>query len=354
MIEWGNKYNAFNGMKALTHVKYWDSINKGIIPPPLMVSVDCCNRCNFNCPHCNAKETLGAREVMSIETMDVVIRTLSEWGTKAVCVGGGGESTLNENLPYLFRGFKNNDVEIGLVTNGRNLTYLKNCVHLCKWIGISVDASSEKVFAKMKGVEGQYDIVIDNIRKLIAMKKDNIPEVTYKYLLHPDNIYDVYNAVKNAKELGCDVIHIRPGGFAWFQSQNDNKFVFNETDIQEISKSIDNAREDFEDKFFKVFATTYKFSDDWKPRKTFKKCYAGMTSCVVYPDGTVGLCCDRRGDKGIELGNIKDMNVLWGSDKHKKIMEDIDVSKCPRCTYTHINEIFENVVLEDKMGCYFI
>jgi hypothetical protein len=39
----------------------------------------------------------------------------------------------------------------------------------------------------------------------------------------------------------------------------------------------------------------------------------------------------------------------WGSKKHWDIHSQIDVSACPRCTLGHVNEIFENVIIEDKM-----
>ena len=35
--------------------------------------------------------------------------------------------------------------------------------------------------------------------------------------------------------------------------------------------------------------------------------------------------------------------------KHKFIQQNIDIKFCPRCTYSNVNEIFENVIIEDKM-----
>ncbi len=45
---------------------------------------------------------------------------------------------------------------------------------------------------------------------------------------------------------------------------------------------------------------------------------------------------------------------MWGSQKHIDLVSDVNVRKCPRCTYSHINEIFENVIIKDNMGYYFI
>ena len=350
-MEWNDKYNSFNSLKVLKHVDYWSPIIDGIVPPPIMVNLDCFNFCNFSCPHCNAKEKLEDKDIMSKDIMDKIIKLLSDWQTKTVCVGGGGESSLNKNLGYLYKCLNDNNIKIGMVTNAANINNLIECAKFCEWIGVSIDASTEETFRKMKGVDNQFDNVIDNVKQLISL---NGPEITYKYLLHPDNIDDVYGAIKMAKTMGCVSIHIRPGGYAWFEDPKDNKFIFTDAQIERVINDIDNARELFEDKNFKVFGITHKFTNDWSAKHNFKKCNAIFTNCVIYSNGEIGLCCDRRGDDNLTLGHIDNIYEVWGSEKHLRMIDNINVSKCTRCTYSHINEIFENVILNDKMKCDFI
>jgi MoaA/NifB/PqqE/SkfB family radical SAM enzyme len=343
MKEWNNKYNSFNSSKALIHVPYWSQYKDGIIPPPLFVSVDPCGVCNFKCNHCNANKILSSkRGMMNQKTIDTLLVRLREWKTKSVCIGGGGEPLLNNDTYYLIDSLDNNNIQIALVTNGFNLNTNIESILKCTYLGISVDAATKNTFGVVKGINGDFfGKVITNISNIT---KKGL-EVCYKYLLLPTNVNEVYDACKIAKDIGCDLFHVRPGSDPWFDSRN---IQFSKRDIELFDEQIAKARTDFEDKQFKIFSVVNKFNSELKPVLTFNKCYACFTTCFISFDGTIGLCCDRRGDSHIVLGNIEDTNV-WGSEKHKLIHEQINVEECPRCTFCHVNEIFENVILEDKM-----
>lgn len=68
-------------------------------------------------------------------------------------------------------------------------------------------------------------------------------------------------------------------------------------------------------------------------------------------------CCDRRGDDRLTLRNLNSFAELfdfWGSEKHWDMAMGTDVNKCGKCTYRPHNQIYENVILKDKMGLSFI
>ena len=341
-----SKYNTFNGIKVLRYVDYWKPILKGKIPPPICVSIDPSGVCNFNCSFCNASKALSGT-VMSIETMDKLVDVLKEWHTGFCCLGGGGSPLTNKNLPHLLHSLYENDIKIGMVTNGSLLHNFFQYAHMFEWIGISVDAATSETFAEIKGTkESMFAKVINNIQQLCNL---NHTEVGFKFLVHPTNYKEIYKAVKLAKDIGCDLIQIRPAGNTWFGDVGCN---FTEDMIKQSLEHVKQAKADFEDSKFKVYGMTYKFDKNWSTKKSFKRCYAMYTTCYISPEGKIGLCFDRRGDKNIELCSL-DTYKLWGSQKHISICNHTDVSKCPRCTGTHINEVFENVIIEDKMSCGF-
>jgi Predicted Fe-S oxidoreductases len=336
-------YHAFNGLKALVHVEYWKQIiDKKIVPPPRFVSIDPCAVCNFNCCFCNAKKVIDNKK-MSPETMKKIVKTLKSWKTLACCLGGGGESLLNPVTLDLIDELYKLNIELGIVTNGSVLLDKKH-LSKCRWVGVSVDAANAITHSKIKGVSTNcfYKVIND----LYEMTNKGA-EISYKFLIHPDNYLEIYEATKLAKKIGCNLIHIRPGAEPWFKK--DKSWHFNNEMVLAIREEIKKARE-LEDNNFKVYGITEKFNPDFSVRKSFKECYACFTTCFINYVGDVGLCCDRRGDKKIILCNIKDANKYWGSKKHFKIHENIDIIKCPRCTYSHVNEIFENVIIEDRMG----
>jgi len=345
-MEWKDKYNPFNSMKALVHTEYWKQIiDDNIIPPPRFVSIDPCGICNFKCPHCNANEILKIHDdKMDKELINKIVNLLSFWNTRATCIGGGGEPLLNLEYRYLIDQLKEKTkINIGLVTNGSKLEY-NDSIAKCSWVGISMDSATPSTYNIMKGIDREiFNTILNNIT---TITKRGI-EVTYKYLLHPNNYKEVYQAVSLAKKIGCNIIHIRPGADPWF-NRKDN-FNFAKEAIIETINEIERARTDFEDESFKIYGITHKFNPNWSIKKSFKKCYACMTTCFIDARGIIGLCCDRRGDEKIELCHINEAKIKWSSDKHKFIQQNIDIKFCPRCTYSNVNEIFENVIIEDKM-----
>lgn len=342
-----SKYNPFNGDKALKHVRYWQPIKEMLVPPPILVSLDLCGKCNLKCTFCNAGRVKDGT-IMSRETMDRICRVLSNWRTKAVCLGGGGESSINPDMMYVVEKLNNIKIKVGLITNG--VLFPRIIPRGLDWIGVSVDAATRETYKKIKGCD-RFDRVIDNIQLL----KGALPktEITFKYLLHPLNEKEVYRAIQLASEIGCNRIHIRPGSYAWFDTKG-KQFEFRERDYEDVESDVRLGKTVFEINGFTVHAVTEKFNRMFKPKLTFDKCYAGFTTCYFAPDGKVGLCCDRRGDRRMMLGNVDTIEALWGSKKHFEIINRVDVKKCPRCTYSHVNQIFENVIMEDRMMCDFI
>jgi MoaA/NifB/PqqE/SkfB family radical SAM enzyme len=356
------KYSPFNPLKVLKHVEYWQDIPDKI-PPPLFVTVDPINVCNFNCIYCNSLTVRNKNIEMDREYLRYLAGFIADWGVKAVCIAGGGEPLLNKNLPLFLDECRNKKLETAIVTNGSMLNqFLYPHLVDCVWIGISIDAARDETLRRLKGTpKGMFERILQNIKGFIEYRDDHDsrPQVTYKFLIHPYNYNEILLAAKTAKDIGCDLIHLRPAGTAWFDLNggSDMNITFTEAMIDLANSQIDEAKRLYEDENFQIYDTMYKFTDQWKPNVSYERCYALYTNCYFSPDKKIRLCCDRRGDPMFELGDvpaIEDVNRVWGSDRHKDIANSIDVSKCPRCTYAHINEVFENVILEDRMMCNFI
>ena len=82
--EWAatKRWNPFNSYKLLSHVHRWRQIKRGKpIPPPVLITVDPTNACNFGCAWCNAafvrthrKGSLSEQALMNIADF------LPRWG----------------------------------------------------------------------------------------------------------------------------------------------------------------------------------------------------------------------------------------------------------------------------------
>ncbi len=382
--EWSvsKRWNPFNSYKLLAQVYRWRKIKRGIaIPQPVLVTVDPINACDLRCIWCNSGYVLDSRTgKISKKTLLSIAEFLAEWkasskwekGVEAVCIAGGGEPLLNPSVGDFINFLVKKGIEVGVVTNGTMIDKFIEPLSKCVWVGVSVDAGNKKTFERLKGRD-RFEKVIKNMKRLVdysANKRTKLGRegqgygVSYKYLLHPGNVSEIVDAVKIAKDIGCKNFHLRPMGIPWDKLNRKNDKVFPEEVLDKFRKQIEEARR-YEDKKFGVFGITHKFDEELSKANYFEGCHAIFMTAVFMPSTngnndhfTLGLCCDRRGDKNLELGknlsNVSKIKSLWGSEKHWAIFDAIDVRNCPRCTYQPHNQIFEYVIQKDSMTYKFI
>lgn len=369
------------------------------MPAPALVTVDPINACNYGCTWCNAEYILGQNKGrIDNDTLDNIADVLPYWSLKlgkenlkdvedfykktgiskkliddlynvpAVCIAGGGEPLMHSYLGKFVEKLTNNGVDSGIVTNGlyidKHIDYLDNCT----WIGVSMDCSSQETLEKLKKAKpGDFDRTIKGIEKLASLGgtlggSGQGRGVSYKYLLHPGNVHEVYGAATIAKYIGCRNLHIRPFGTPWDKIGENSEDHFAYGDLEEFKEQITRARE-LEDDTFKVFGITHKFDGNFRKSNEFNTCHAIFMTGVFMPPTSkegkfsFGLCCDRRGDDDLTLDNLvsaSQVSNFWGSEDHWKMFDEIKPDNCPRCTYQPHNQIFEEAVEKDNMTIDFI
>ena len=122
--------------------------------------------------------------------------------------------------------------------------------------------------------------------------------------------------------------------------------------INKIDKQMKEAMK-LNSKDFSVFGVGHKFNPDFTIKKTFSRCWAIPLLPTFSADGNVYMCFDMRGRKDTILckhdPDLNEIAKFWNSEAHKKMVREIDINKCPRCTFTAYNEIIENVIQKDSM-----
>ena len=384
--EWSleKKWNPFNSFKLLAQVYRWRKILRNQkISQPSLVTVDPINICDQKCIWCNSDFILRKnKNMLSHKILLEIADFLAEWqgnkswekGVEAVCIAGGGEPLLNPYTGDFINRCVEQGIEVGVVTNGVSIDKFIEPLSKCTWVGVSMDAGSRETMKKLKGKDN-FDKIIRNMTKLIAFSKEKNTTlaqsnqghgVSYKYLLHPGNIHDLSMAAEIAKSIGCRNLHMRPVGVPWdkLNHPDENFFRFTNESIREYNRQILRART-LEDDMFGVFGITHKFDEKFNRANVFTQCYAIFMTGVFMPSESkdkdrfnFGLCCDRRGDRSLLLGeNLKDpatVGRLWGGEKHWNIFDEIKPITCPRCTYQPHNQIYEHVILNDNMTYKFI
>ena len=180
--------------------------------------------------------------------------------------------------------------------------------------------------------------------------------MAYKYLLHPINAEEIYEAAKLAKSIGVKDFHMRPVGWDNLTATRGKDKLNFESVIKSVEKQCTKSLL-LENNYFNFYGVRHKFHQNMEKKVNFSKCLATPLILTFGADGNCHLCFDIRGRKDLILCSHQPdpQEVLnhWGSQRHKNILDNIDVSKCPRCTFGPYNEMIEQVFMKDGMCRYF-
>jgi MoaA/NifB/PqqE/SkfB family radical SAM enzyme len=369
MKEWSNPWNPFNSAKVLLWKEHLDACAKEEYLPPVTVDIDPSNKCMFDCPHCNAYDMMQhSSENMSGDHMLKLVRFLASWRETtrhhtpmSACISGGGEPYMNKEMTTLLEAMYGNEMESGIITTGFPMTDkdIDVAAITARWVGFSVDAATSETYNKIKGIRNDNALkkVLENIKKLVKRVEHHKSkcDVAFKYLLTPDNAFEVYDAIKLAKEIGVKDFHLRPAGWDNLSKVKD-KPEYSVMDISKINYQIEQGML-LATKDFRVFGIRHKFNPDFSRKINFSRCWAIPLIPTFGADGNVHLCFDMRGREDLILcrhdPDPYELMRFWNTDKHREIIRSVKVEDCPRCTFGAYNEIVEKVIIDDSMCKYF-
>lgn len=360
MIEWSSKskYSSFNSYKGLTYYENYKKIIDWLdgakyLPPPVEVNLDPMAECNLNCYFCitqrylrTHREEVGEMRKLPLDYMYKLVDFLVEWGVKGLCISGGGEPTLHEGLAQLIVCAKDR-MDVAVVTNA---TYLIDSLLYCRWVALSVDASNGATYKAIKGAD-KFNQVTGGIKRLAYCRKQtNLPvDLCFKFLIVPENQYEIYEACKLAKELGVQDFHARPVDFERKDIEGARQLKL---DTESIHKQFALCHE-LETDDFRVYTVTHKFDKSFHVKYDYEKCLAAPLILPILTDGNAYLCVEHKMDSEYKLGSCyPDPNEIlkwWGSDKHRQMIKSISPQRdCSRCIYCEYNKQIE-AIKQDTM-----
>lgn len=366
--EWSDKskYNSFNSYKGLTwydsHYKpiaLWFE-SKGELPTPIELSLDPAHLCNFKCGHCNAQRYLAInpeevprdRRIMTKEHLEGLIDFVADWGVRGVCLGGGGEPLMNKNVWTLPSYISKKGMESSYATNGSLINeQVAEEMMNCRWVGVSLDSGTKEIFEKVHGVD-YFDKVINNLKLLVKTKEKTRSKVdiSYKFLIRPDNWQDLEVACKLAKDIGVRDFHARPVDL---ERKDFNSAVQLNYDMDLIKELFYNCHQIEEGDKFRVFTVMHKYDPNFRVQHTFSKCVSSPLMLQACSDGNVYVCADHRIENRFKLCSHypapEEIKKVWGSDKHRQLLKSINVDKeCGRCTYGEYARQIEELAIHSN------
>ena len=356
--EWTDPFNSFNSWKGLTYYEQYRAILAGHFLPPIEASIDPTYKCNVDCIWCNSQRILHNRELlgkaMPPEHLLKLVDFLVDWGVRGFCYAGGGDPTLH---PYLWEAMRRATAagrKNAIISNGIAIdTFEKQetLAKCCRWVGISLDAGTPELFAKVKRTApSNFEKVLDNVRSMVQIIKQNgyRCDVAIKYLVHPSNAHEIAKACAIARDLGVAHFHARPAASENIEGLGEALDFPMDVINEQLAQCLEMQTEDF-----KTFGVRHKFSNSFNLKNNFSRCLSAPLAIQLGADGNVYFCVDWRGSKDHILcthyPDPEQIRAVWSSPEHVERMRRVVVETCPRCTYGVYARPIEHVVENDEM-----
>lgn len=328
---------------------------KFVLPASYTVSLT--YNCNSRCKTCNIYEK--SSEELKATDYDKIFKKI---GRSAYWVTiSGGEPFLRKDIVEIVQTIykRSKPKIINIPTNGllhnKIPKMVKEIAQSCPSsnivINLSIDAIG-KMDDEIRGVEGAYEKAIKTfyglkkldisnlnigIHSVISkFNVDKFQHVATKLMdLEPDSY--VTEIAENRVELGTMDEDITPSVMKYSEAIDFLLFRIN----QQKFKGMNKITQTFRIEYYKMVKKILKY------KRAQMRCYAGILSAQIAPDGTVWPCCI----KSVDVGNLQDYNLnfkkLWR--KSSKLKEERKTIQEENCYCPMANAAYTNMLMNNKV-----
>ena len=179
---------------------------------PKLITLEPTNHCNLKCPLCptGVGDTSVEYGLFKLDKYKKVVDVFSKWA-QTIQLFSWGEPVLNKSFPEMIRYASQSPHKIRSTTsvNLNSVTdeQLKGLIISdLDALHISIDGITQKVYEKYR-VGGNLQIVLENLKKLIAAKKlhKSKTKIIWDFIVMRQNEHQVEEAKKIAKEFGVPI-----------------------------------------------------------------------------------------------------------------------------------------------------
>jgi len=322
---------------------------------PVHMTIGLNNNCNHTCPWCyinwNQAGALSKRSGNEIPVKKVInadkrlieaTLEAKDIGLKAVTIVGDGEPTLHKDIIEYLDILHDNNLDIGIFSNMSmdKPEIVEALARTCFFVRCSIDAVRPEVHKKFHGLD-DFELVINNIRHLIALRGDNpYPIIGVQYVTNEDNYLDLPDAALFYRELGVEYLTIKP----MYKAVLNPAHKENKIDYAKAEAKMREA-EKYSTDTFKVYAKYSQFEEILNNKtigeRYYKKCQATPLSPYLDEDGNVEMCGNLKG-RGFTMGNIYESSFqeIWSSERRQECLKRIDLFSCPAgCKLDPLNKV---------------
>jgi len=329
--------------KLIYHIPRVHDWLKGKNIYPIYVEATLFGGCNHRCIFCALDYLKYKPNILSMDSIRHFIIEARRKGVKSIYYAGEGEPFLHKDAPEIIAFTKKSGIDVAVTTNGvmfdsevarKSLGYLS-------WLRVSLNAGTKKSYSFIHNTrKDDFDIVIDNLKKSVKLKKKNKYNCTIgvQFLLLPQNYKEAAPLAGILSGIGVDYLIIKP------YSQHP-------LSINRIGAKLKYTKEfDLDKKLagysknnFQVIFRRHSM-DKLEERKPYKYCLGLPFLTHITANGDVYPCSRFLGNKNFVFGNIcrDSFGDIWEGKRRVKIMGMIyskwDINRCRQiCRLDEIN-----------------
>lgn len=319
---------------------------------PLHAEVGITNKCNHTCIFCTLNWVNHGRIDIDTEVMLNAIKDMSDLGVKSIYFAGEGEPTLHKD----FIKFVNYAAEVGmkvsLSTNGAKFTreVAKQTLPNLSWVRFSVDAGTEKTYAKIHGVsEKEFSKVIKNIEETCKIKKELncTTDIGVQTLLMPDNIEEIETLAHISKRIKVDNFQVKPCHHHPKSAYNKKLYTFIHDSLESQLKKLEN------DDFIVVVRT--KSIERLLQDRTYDECHGFHFYALIDAKGNITPCNIFYDNEELIYGNLykETFKEIWNGKNRLNIIDKI-TNTCHqhcgeyRCRLDVLNRYLQRVKFPER------
>lgn len=175
---------------------------------PLYVEISPSGACSHRCTFC-AVDYLGYKSILlDGPLLRERLREMAHLGVRSVMFAGEGEPLLHKQTNANVIAAHAATLDVAFTTNGVLLDRLE-CVDLCSWIKVSVNAGTRETYAKVhRTKEADWDRVWENIAA--ALKRKGECKIGVQMVVLPENMDECPSLYSRCVAEGVDYLVFKP------------------------------------------------------------------------------------------------------------------------------------------------
>jgi molybdenum cofactor biosynthesis enzyme MoaA len=353
----GERHTPFDqSSKALVHADRLRRIARGEVPPPVSVKLELTNLCNHDCHFCAYRRIVqdpAIRDMLPTKIALDLVDDLAAGGVHGLMLTGGGEPLVHPGISDVIARCGERGLQVGLITNGTRLGRLSDAtLSALRWVRFSINAGDAATYANVHGTNpGAWDEVWSQVGRLAKLAHTGVSIV-----VTARNHRGVADLVRRARDHGARYAHVRP---AFEGPHTELERQLSGAEIDACLDAVERAGLASDD--FQVAVVHRRFEELAVPPVRHIHCRSTPLVAYVLPTGAVSICTMvRAADFNPRvsdpfLGNLHAQRFfdVWGTPRHRALIESLSTSGCKRCHFAEYNRALE-LVAGDHLHAAFL